>query len=143
MRSFYLSILVVLYLLGAAGTVMQYHFCMGSLQEVSVAVAHAGSQHGHGDDEAHICGKCGMVTDSQGCCQSEHTAYQITDPHAVAPAQDLPAFFYNDPGAHPTATCLCVEGDNWHLANVLPIAHPPPLFNTSLQWQGFLCVFRC
>lgn len=70
MKKILLAILTFVYLVVASGIALEIHYCMGK----QAGVEWCGSDDGK-------CGKCGMESKNNGCCQDIHKFIKLTDSH--------------------------------------------------------------
>ena len=70
MKKVFLSILTFFYLMVTSGVAMEVHYCLGK---------RAGVNFYHSDNDK--CGRCGMNTKKNPCCNDEYKFYKLADAH--------------------------------------------------------------
>ena len=119
-------ILAFLYITLTSGVVVNIHYCMGRLSEVT---------YGHDTNEK--CDKCGMKQ-KNGCCETEHKFIKTQDSHFASKSVNAPGSVYaivpNVFSTEVIAVSLSKRHDN-------PRYHSPP-DNRSNQLGLYNSVFR-
>ncbi len=114
--------LVVIYLSVSSGVVMNFHYCMGKIAEITL-----------GKTQANKCGKCGM--ENTGCCNDEVKVIKLQDSHQAAHVQaeisSLPAL--NEVYHYPLSWSFTSLSSVSHLKN-----HSPPGYG-----EPALCIKNC
>lgn len=81
MKKGFIFLLAILYITLTSGVVVNIHYCMGRLTEVT---------YGHEGD--HACDKCGMEK-KDGCCETEQKIIKADSDHLAAKTLTAPVFF--------------------------------------------------
>ena len=71
MKKFSVLILAIIYLGVSSGIAMNIHYCMGKFSSVDLM---------HNSDK---CGKCGMKTGDNKCCNEKFKIVKLTDSHKI------------------------------------------------------------
>ena len=71
MKKVSVAILAIIYLGVSSGIAMNIHYCMGKFSSVELM---------HSNDK---CGKCGMKTGKNSCCNDKFKIVKLTDSHKI------------------------------------------------------------
>ena len=112
---------MMVYQFGASGATVQFHYCMGALNDVQIALA---------TTEANNCCDESEETNENGCCENEELIIAIDDDGAAAPvfAVSTAAAVSTVPRLYqPEMLVVAAQNKGYHGGNGSPPL-PVPLF---------------
>lgn len=118
-------VIAFLYLAVSSGLVVEIHYCMGKKVGSTISVT---------EKETHFCDKCGMDSQSNGCCHNDLKFYKLQDSHKQVSAY----YIINAPVA------ILPSYDTFNAAVATVTNHKTVLCNSPPNsGQPSLCVLNC